>query len=101
MTADESHLRRLLGYVPDGAFDVTFSQMVLAQKLTSFAWNVHDGRRKIEVSRPREALLIVGTRLEPASFETATYPQPSCLPWLLVSYSSESLLTPASSSPRC
>jgi len=53
---DESHLRRLLGYVPDGAFDVTFSQMVLAQKLTSFAWNVHDGRQKLEVGW--EALLI-------------------------------------------
>jgi len=48
--ADGSHARRLLGYVPDGAFDVTFSQMVLAQKLTSFAWNVHDGRQKLEVS---------------------------------------------------
>lgn len=23
--------------------------MVLAQKLTSFAWNVHDGRQKLEV----------------------------------------------------
>lgn len=44
-----SHARRLLGFVPDGAFDVTFSQMVLAQKLTSFAWNVHDGRQKLEV----------------------------------------------------
>ena len=50
MWTDSSHARRLLGYVPDGAFDVTFSQMVLAQKLTSFAWNVHDGRQKLEVS---------------------------------------------------
>lgn len=30
--------------------------MVLAQKLTSFAWNVHDGRQKLEVGW--EALLI-------------------------------------------
>lgn len=54
--ANGSHFKRLVGAVPDGAFDVTFSQMVLAQKLTSFAWNVHDGRSKLEVieSNPAE-----------------------------------------------
>ena len=47
--SDNSHFKRLIGAVPEGSFDVTFSQMVLAQKLTSFAWNVYDGRRKVEV----------------------------------------------------
>jgi hypothetical protein len=29
--------------------EITGSQMVLAMKLTTFAWNVYDGRRKLEV----------------------------------------------------
>jgi len=32
--------------------------MVLAQKLTSFAWNVHDGRQKLEVSTDAGEVLI-------------------------------------------
>ena len=66
MWTDSSHARRLLGYVPDGAFDVTFSQMVLAQKLTSFAWNVHDGRQKLEVS-PDTGELMTGRTSTQAS----------------------------------
>lgn len=30
--------------------EVTGPQMVLTMKLTTFAWNVYDGRRKEEVS---------------------------------------------------
>jgi hypothetical protein len=29
--------------------EVTGPQMVLTMKLTTFAWNVYDGRRKVEV----------------------------------------------------
>ena len=29
--------------------EVTGPQMVLTMKLTTFAWNVHDGRQKVEV----------------------------------------------------
>lgn len=48
-TADNgSHVRRTLEAVPSSVFEITFSQMVLAMKLIMFAWNVHDGRRKVE-----------------------------------------------------
>jgi hypothetical protein len=40
--------------------------MVLAQKLTSFAWNVHDGRQKLEVS-PDAVMVLIGRTLIPAS----------------------------------
>lgn len=44
-----SHLYNTLHGLADDAVDITFSQMVLLQKLTTLAWNVHDGRRKREV----------------------------------------------------
>jgi lysophospholipid acyltransferase len=34
----------------DGQADITFPMMMMVQKLTMFAWNVHDGRMKVEVS---------------------------------------------------
>ncbi|ORY32801.1 MBOAT, membrane-bound O-acyltransferase family-domain-containing protein [Naematelia encephala] len=43
-----NHLRRkIMGYSAD-VIDITGSQMVLAMKLITFAWNVHDGRLKAE-----------------------------------------------------
>lgn len=36
--------------MPVTEIEITFTQMVLVMNLTTFAWNVHDGRRKIEVS---------------------------------------------------
>jgi hypothetical protein len=39
--------------------EVTGPQMVLVMKLTTFAWNVHDGRRPSEVSPlPMPSLLL-------------------------------------------
>jgi hypothetical protein len=38
--------------------------MVLAQKLTSFAWNVHDGRQKLEVSFGEGVVLMGRTSIQ-------------------------------------
>ena len=45
-----SHVDRTLNKVALNDFDITGPQMVLTLKLTSFAWNVWDGRRPAEVS---------------------------------------------------
>ena len=50
MVANSSHLRETVFNVHPERLDITFAQMVLVMKLTMFAWNVHDGRRKPEVS---------------------------------------------------
>ncbi|OCF33053.1 lysophospholipid acyltransferase [Kwoniella heveanensis CBS 569] len=43
-----NHLRRsILGTSAD-TIEITGSQMVLAMKLTTFAWNIHDGRQRTE-----------------------------------------------------
>jgi hypothetical protein len=34
----------------EGQADITFPAMMLTQKLTMFAWNVQDGRMKVEVN---------------------------------------------------
>lgn len=77
-----SHFKRLIGAVPEGAFDVTFSQMVIAQKLTSFAWNVHDGRRKLEVSRGRPGGEADGQDLDAAQQALRLQHVPSPLAYL-------------------
>lgn len=45
-----SHTTNFIYGVPATEIEITFTQMVLVMNLTTFAWNVHDGRRKIEVS---------------------------------------------------
>lgn len=47
-----SHLYTTIHGLAEDAVDITFSQMVLLQKLTTIAWNVHDGRRKVQVGAP-------------------------------------------------
>lgn len=46
---NRSHVYRTLNKVSFDNFDITGPQMVLTLKLTSFAWNVYDGRRPAEV----------------------------------------------------
>jgi lysophospholipid acyltransferase len=47
MLIDLSHARRtFIGL--DGAGDITFAQSMMVQKLSLFAWNVYDGRRRTE-----------------------------------------------------
>ncbi|KZT60216.1 MBOAT-domain-containing protein [Calocera cornea HHB12733] len=44
-----NHLYRIwISLTPDD-FDITFSQMVLVMKITTLAWNIHDGRQSAEV----------------------------------------------------
>ncbi|WOO80133.1 Lysophospholipid acyltransferase [Vanrija pseudolonga] len=42
------HIYRTLNSIPTSTIEISGSQMVLVMKLTTFAWNVHDGRQKIE-----------------------------------------------------
>jgi lysophospholipid acyltransferase len=52
MLIDLSHARRtFIGL--DGAGDITFAQSMMVQKLSLFAWNVYDGRRRTEASLSR------------------------------------------------
>nr|ODN88185.1 lysophospholipid acyltransferase [Cryptococcus depauperatus CBS 7841] len=46
IVTDSSHLKRSLLGVPSTAIEITGSQMVLVMKLSTFAWNIHDGRLK-------------------------------------------------------
>ena len=46
----ESHVIRAVYGFSYETMEVTGPQMVLTMKLTTFAWNVYDGRRKVEVS---------------------------------------------------
>ncbi|KAF8499985.1 MBOAT-domain-containing protein [Gautieria morchelliformis] len=43
-----NHAYRAIYEIPYETFDITSSQMVLTMKLTTFAWNVWDGRRPAE-----------------------------------------------------
>ena len=43
-----SHVIRAV-FVSYEIMEVTGPQMMLTMKLTTFAWNVYDGRRKVEV----------------------------------------------------
>ena len=45
----ESHVIRAVYGFSYETMEVTGPQMVLTMKLTTFAWNVFDGRRKVEV----------------------------------------------------
>lgn len=45
-----SHVIRAIYGLSYETFEVTGPQMVLTMKLTTFAWNVWDGRRPVEVS---------------------------------------------------
>lgn len=54
MLIDLSHAKRtFIGL--DGAGDITFAQSMMVQKLSLFAWNVYDGRRRTEASLRRRA----------------------------------------------
>ncbi|KAK8864477.1 hypothetical protein IAR55_001727 [Kwoniella newhampshirensis] len=44
-----NHIRRHLLAIPATAIEITGTQMVLVMKLSTFAWNVHDGRGKAEL----------------------------------------------------
>lgn len=55
----------------EGEADITFPMMMMVQKLTMFAWNVHDGRSKVEVSRDHCSFQIVS----PSSRECHIDPQ--------------------------
>ncbi|ORX36566.1 putative member of the MBOAT family of putative membrane-bound O-acyltransferase [Kockovaella imperatae] len=43
-----NHISRLVAGTPTSEIEITFTQMVFVMNLTTFAWNVHDGRRKVE-----------------------------------------------------
>ncbi|WVR06969.1 hypothetical protein IAU60_004005 [Kwoniella sp. DSM 27419] len=43
-----NHIKRNWEGMPATTIEITGSQMVLAMKLTTFAWNVHDGRQRTE-----------------------------------------------------
>ena len=47
-----SHIIRAVFQLSYETFEVTGPQMVLTMKLTTFAWNVYDGRRPVEVCCP-------------------------------------------------
>jgi lysophospholipid acyltransferase len=49
MLADSSHLRRTYLQIPVTSIEISGTHMVLVMKLTTFAWNVHDGRQKPDV----------------------------------------------------
>lgn len=42
------HTHRTMFGLAEGEADITFPMMMMVQKLTMFAWNVHDGRSKVE-----------------------------------------------------
>jgi len=44
-----SHVINFIYGVPATEIEITFTQMVLVMNLTTFAWNIHDGRQKEEV----------------------------------------------------
>ncbi|KZP00104.1 MBOAT-domain-containing protein [Calocera viscosa TUFC12733] len=44
-----NHLYRIWVSLTPDDFDITFSQMVLVMKITTLAWNVHDGRQAEEL----------------------------------------------------
>ena len=46
-----NHYIRTMNNVVYDTIDITGTQMVLTMKLTTFAWNVYDGRRPAAVSR--------------------------------------------------
>jgi len=49
-TLGRSHIQRAIYDDPfDGSYHITGPQMVLVMKLTTFAWNVWDGRRPVQV----------------------------------------------------
>ncbi|WRT66454.1 uncharacterized protein IL334_003412 [Kwoniella shivajii] len=43
-----NHLNRYFTAIPATAIEITGSQMVLAMKLTTFAWNIYDGKQNEE-----------------------------------------------------
>ena len=45
-----SHIYRAFANIPLSTIEISGSQMVLAMKLITFAWNVEDGRHKHEVT---------------------------------------------------
>jgi hypothetical protein len=45
----QSHVIRAVYGFSYETMEVTGPQMVLTMKLTTFAWNVYDGRQKVEV----------------------------------------------------
>jgi hypothetical protein len=47
-----SHIYRAFYEISGSTFEITGPQMVLTMKLTTFAWNVHDGRQPLEVRLP-------------------------------------------------
>ena len=47
-----SHVIRAIYGLSYETFEVTGPQMVLTMKLTTYAWNVWDGRRPVEVKPP-------------------------------------------------
>lgn len=51
-----NHVYRTLYEISPDVIEITGSQMVLVMKLSSFAWNVYDGRRDINVGPLRPSL---------------------------------------------
>jgi len=60
-------MRRSLSRAPVTQIEISTSQMVMAQKLISIAWNVHDGRRKAEVGVPGRTKLTNRTLMRVSS----------------------------------
>ncbi len=52
-----NHIFRTLASSGYEVVDITGTQMVLTMKLTTFAWNVYDGRRQPSVSTTRNYLV--------------------------------------------
>ncbi|KAH7105600.1 endoplasmic reticulum protein [Auriculariales sp. MPI-PUGE-AT-0066] len=43
-TLSASHIYRMLAEIPTDRYEISGAQMVLTMKLTTFAWNIYDGR---------------------------------------------------------
>jgi hypothetical protein len=90
----ESHVIRAVYGFSYETMEITGPQMVLTMKLTTFAWNVYDGRRKVEVRSLffREGNLAQKIFLGPGQMashkENHKIPIPTRIPWILVSLTS-------------
>lgn len=54
-----SHIIRAIYGLSYETFEITGPQMVLTMKLTTFAWNVWDGRRPSEVCHHNQSVVSV------------------------------------------
>jgi hypothetical protein len=66
-----SHIYRAFAHIPLSTIEITGSQMVLAMKLITFAWNVEDGRHKHEVTSWQLLPFLISMSDEDACFSAS------------------------------